>query len=108
MSAVRKAPGVNVLRVDDSPFHGQYAIQGNLCVDGIVNNYLVNGSVPRNSICASVPLPGDDAVHPVNGPVDRYLRSHRHPSVGRPLLTTLDESLRHLLGDKLSTINTGR
>lgn len=90
--------------VDDAPFHGQYAVQGNPCVDGIVNSYLLNGAVPKNSICASVPLPGDDAVHPVRGPVDSYLDGHRS-DVTQPLLTTLNDAERRLLGDKLSTVN---
>jgi pimeloyl-ACP methyl ester carboxylesterase len=102
MSAVGKAPGVNVLRVDDAAFHGQYAIQGNPCVDGIVNSYLLNGAVPRNSNCASVPLPGEDAVHPVKGPVDSYLGNHRSVS---GTLTTLNEAVRRALGDNISTLS---
>ncbi|MFI5734123.1 alpha/beta fold hydrolase [Kribbella sp. NPDC051587] len=107
MSAVKKAPGVNVLRVDDAAFHGQYAIQGNPCVDGIVNSYFLNGAVPRNSNCSSVPLLGEDSVHPVKGPVDDYLGGHRSPAA-KPLLTTLDDTLRRLVGDQLSTVNSQR
>lgn len=69
MAAVRRAPGVSVLRVDDAAFHGQYALRGNPCVDGVVNTYLLFGSKTNATLCPSVPLPGEDTVHPIPGPV---------------------------------------
>ncbi|MBK1787962.1 alpha/beta hydrolase [Prauserella cavernicola] len=68
-SAVRAAPGVSMVSVDDSPFHGQYAFDGNPCVDGMVNVFLVNNSRPGNATCPGTPLPGETEVHPVPGPV---------------------------------------
>ncbi|ADB30412.1 TAP domain protein [Kribbella flavida DSM 17836] len=102
MAAVRKAPGVDVLRVDDSPFHGQYSSQGNPCVDGVVNTYLLHGSKTDNSICPSVPLLGEKQVYPVHGPVDRYADSRhavRMPSPENSLL-------RALLADQISRVNS--
>lgn len=104
MAAVRKAPGVDVLRVDDSPYHGQYSSQGNPCVDGIVNTYLLYGSKSANSICPSVPLLGDEEVHPVRGPVDSYLGKQH---AGRELsLRSVDDRLRTTLADLISTVNS--
>ena len=71
MKALGKAKDANVVRVDDSPFHGQYATAGNYCVDGVVNNFLINGSVTDATTCASVPLPMEKKVYPVDGPVDK-------------------------------------
>lgn len=106
MSAVRKARGVNVLRIDDAAFHGQYTIDGNPCVDGVVNTYLLYGSVTPNSICPTVPLPGEDEVYPVHGPVDDYLDRHRGHRLELPRLAIVDETLRHLLGDRISKTNS--
>lgn len=104
MLAVEKAPGVNVLRVDDSPFHGQYAIQGNFCVDGIVNNFLINSSATDNAICSSVPLPLEDKIFPVDGPVDEYVDDHDGGDDGS-LLELVDDTLARLLGKRISLLN---
>ncbi len=64
-----RAAGVPLVSVDDSPFHGQYALAGNPCVDGLVNVFLVKNSRPRATTCPGVPLPGEDRVYPVAGPV---------------------------------------
>ncbi|WP_290062878.1 alpha/beta fold hydrolase [Amycolatopsis solani] len=64
-----RAAGVPLVSVDDSPFHGQYALAGNPCVDGLVNVFLVKNSRPRSTTCPGVPLPGEDRVYPVAGPV---------------------------------------
>ncbi|MEV6282564.1 alpha/beta fold hydrolase [Kribbella sp. NPDC051770] len=103
MSAVRKAPGVDVLRVDDAAFHGQYGLQGNPCVDGVVNTYLLFGSKSDNSLCPSVPLPGEDKVFPVRGPVDGYLGGHRAERTA--VLKSVDDQLRLKLSDEISTVN---
>lgn len=68
-AAVRAAPGVSLVSVDDSPFHGQYAFEGNPCVDGMVNVFLLRNSRPGNVTCPGVPLPSETEVHPVPGPV---------------------------------------
>lgn len=104
MLAVRKARGVNVVRVDDSPFHGQYAIQGNFCVDGVVNNFLIHGSATDEAICSSVPLPLEEKVHPVEGPVDDYLDDHSEGR-GGSLVQVVDSVLALLLGERISRLN---
>ncbi|WP_439679559.1 alpha/beta fold hydrolase [Embleya sp. MST-111070] len=38
---------------------------GNACVDARITDYLVRGLRPTTTICAGLPLPLDDAVHPV-------------------------------------------
>jgi len=68
-SAVRAAPGVTMVSVDDSPFHGQYAFEGNPCVDGMVNVFLLHNSRPGNATCPGIPLPEETVVYPVPGPV---------------------------------------
>ncbi|MFD9704442.1 alpha/beta hydrolase [Lentzea sp. NPDC059081] len=68
-SAVRAAPGVSLVSVADSPFHGQYGIEGNPCVDGAVNVFLLRNSRPGDITCPGVPLPNETEVHPVPGPV---------------------------------------
>lgn len=104
MKAVGKAPGVNVVRVDDSPFHGQYAVAGNYCVDGVVNNYLINGSTSDNSLCASVPLPMEQKVYPVKGPVDKVTGNQR---MAKKELTakSVDLDLARRLGEQISKQN---
>lgn len=107
MSAVRKAPGVDVLRVDDAPFHGQYSLEGNPCVDGVVNTYLLHGAKSENSLCASPPLPGEDKVYPIHGPVDEYLRSHGGGHRGL-LPRPLDNTVRNLLSELIGRANLHR
>jgi hypothetical protein len=68
-AAVRAAPGVTMVSVDDSPFHALYAFDGNPCVDGMVNVFLLHGSRPGNVTCPGIPLPEETEVHPVPGPV---------------------------------------
>lgn len=102
MLAVKKAPGVNVLRIDDTPFHAQYAVQGNPCVDGVVNTYLLYGSTTPNGICPSIPLPGEEKVYAVRGPVDDYLGGTR--KTPNPL-KSVDHLLRELVADRISKVN---
>ncbi|HEX7305393.1 alpha/beta fold hydrolase [Lentzea sp.] len=68
-SAVRAAPGVSLVSVADSPFHGQYGFEGNPCVDGMVNVFLLHNSRPGAVTCPGLPLPNETEVHPVPGPV---------------------------------------
>ena len=68
-SAVLASPGVSMVSVDDSPFHAQYAFEGNPCVDGMVNVFLLHNSRPGNVTCPGIPLPNETVVHPVPGPV---------------------------------------
>ncbi len=67
--AASRAAGVPLVSVEDSPFHGQYALDGNPCVDGMVNTFLVKNSRPANTTCPGIPLPDEDVVHPVPGPL---------------------------------------
>jgi hypothetical protein len=71
-AAVKAAPGVTMVSVDDAAFHGQYAIAGNPCVDGMVNVFLLRNSRPGNATCPGVPLPGETQVFPVAGPVKQH------------------------------------
>ncbi|MEV8378955.1 alpha/beta fold hydrolase [Kribbella sp. NPDC056861] len=103
MAAVDKAPNVSVLRVDDSPFHGQYAIQGNPCVDGVVNTYLLFGSKVANGLCPSIPLPGEKEVFATRGPVDAYLKQGKHAA--KVELTTRNAYLGRELADTISMAN---
>ena len=68
-AAVAAAPGVSLVSVADSPYHGQYALTANPCVDGMVNVFLLDNSRPGNSVCPGVPLIGESQVYPVPGPV---------------------------------------
>ena len=68
-NAVRKAPGASLVSVDDSPFHGQYALTGASCVENAVNGFLLNGIRPGSEVCPGQPLPGESQVHPTPGPV---------------------------------------
>jgi pimeloyl-ACP methyl ester carboxylesterase len=68
-NAAARAAGVPLVSVDDSPFHGQYALSGNPCVDGMVNTFLTKNSRPGRVTCPGVPLPDEDAVYPVTGPL---------------------------------------
>jgi len=68
-AAVRAAPGVSLVSVDDAAYHGQYALTANPCVDGMVNVFLLANSRPGNAVCPSVPLSGESEVFPVAGPV---------------------------------------
>ncbi|GAB3973001.1 alpha/beta hydrolase [Plantactinospora veratri] len=50
-AAVRAAPGVSMVSIDDATFHGQYALDGNPCVDGMVNVFLLRNSRPSDATC---------------------------------------------------------
>ncbi|GAB7051410.1 alpha/beta fold hydrolase [Catenuloplanes indicus] len=101
-SAVRAAPGVSMISVDDAPFHGQYALDGNPCVDGMVNVFLLHNSRPGSVTCPGIPLPGETEVHPVAGPV-------RTPPAARTATTAeaapLPE-LRAAIQEMISEANT--
>ncbi|AXX31340.1 alpha/beta fold hydrolase [Actinosynnema pretiosum subsp. pretiosum] len=68
-AAVRAAPGVGFVQVADSTTHGQYVVDGNPCVDGAVNVFLLRDSRPGRITCPGLPLPGEDRVFPADGPV---------------------------------------
>ncbi|MFY1671007.1 alpha/beta hydrolase [Plantactinospora sp. WMMB334] len=74
-AAVRAAPGVSMVSIDDATFHAQYAIDGNPCVDGMVNVFLLHNSRPSDTTCPGRPLPGETGVFPVAGPVKRDNRA---------------------------------
>jgi pimeloyl-ACP methyl ester carboxylesterase len=97
-----RAAGVPLISVDDAPFHGQYAINGNPCVDGLVNTFLTKNSRPTSTTCPGVPLPGEDEVHPVAGPFD-----HDANGVATELHDTLSH-LRQTVQDLIRGVNSGR
>jgi pimeloyl-ACP methyl ester carboxylesterase len=66
--AAARAAGVPMVSVADSPFHGQYAVSGNSCVDNLVNAYFLGSARPAATICPAVPLPGETGVFPAAGP----------------------------------------
>ncbi|TCO47413.1 alpha/beta hydrolase [Actinocrispum wychmicini] len=101
-AAVRAAPGVSLVSVDDSAFHGQYAIQGNPCVDGMVNVYLLRNSRPGNSLCPGVPLPGETQVFPVAGPV-KQPRAQAAAAAAVP-----SSALREQTADFIGKVNSVR
>ncbi|WP_245743909.1 alpha/beta fold hydrolase [Lentzea fradiae] len=96
-SAVRAAPGVSLVSVADSPFHGQYAFEGNPCVDGMVNVFLLRNSRPGDVTCPGVPLPNETEVHPVPGPVRGA--PVLTTAVAHPSLAALREAVRTKIGD---------
>ncbi len=85
--AVRAAPGVGFVSVDDAPYHGQYATSGNPCVEGMVNVFLLHGSRPGAAVCPGLPLIDEDAVFPVAGPVKAPVgvQSAQAPAAPNPL-----------------------
>ncbi|GGP76519.1 transporter [Saccharothrix coeruleofusca] len=92
-AAVRAAPGVSMVSVDDSAFHGQYAVGGNPCVDGMVNVFLLHNSRPSSATCPGVPLPGEDEVHPVAGPVERRGAARQAVPPASPLRDRVQERI---------------
>ena len=100
-SAAARSARVPLVSVDDSPFHGQYALAGNPCVDGLVNVFLTKNSRPAATTCPGVPLPGEDRVYPVAGPV----RSAA-PSVQTRLSDAMASRTR--LRDEVSALNRDR
>ncbi|MTD56933.1 alpha/beta hydrolase [Amycolatopsis pithecellobii] len=101
-SAAARSAGVPLISVDDSPFHGQYAISGNPCVDGMVNTFLTKNSRPASATCPGVPLPNEDKVYPVAGPA-----GHGGGVVPR-VLETANSLLRSQVQDLVSRVNSGR
>jgi hypothetical protein len=97
-----RSAGVPLVSVDDSPFHGQYALAGNPCVDGLVNVFLVKNSRPRDTTCPGVPLPGEDRVYPVAGPVRDTVSSVQ------TRLSSGVTALRARVQDEISAVNRQR
>ncbi|MEV7039642.1 alpha/beta fold hydrolase [Amycolatopsis sp. NPDC051061] len=97
-SAAARSARVPLVSVDDSPFHGQYALAGDPCVDGLVNVFLTKNSRPGSTTCPGVPLIGEDQVYPVAGPV----RS-APPSVRTRLSS--DSAVRTRVRDEVSAMN---
>jgi pimeloyl-ACP methyl ester carboxylesterase len=69
--AAARAAGVPMISVADAPFHGQYAVSGNSCVDDLVDSYFLGKARPAATICPGVPLPGETEVYPARGPAGR-------------------------------------
>jgi pimeloyl-ACP methyl ester carboxylesterase len=95
--AATRAAGVPLVSVDDSPFHGQYALGGNPCVDGMVNTFMVKNSRTGSTTCPGVPLPDEDTVFPVTGPL-----GSTHGSLTTRLadpLSGLREEVRRKIGE---------
>ncbi|ANZ42392.1 transporter [Lentzea guizhouensis] len=100
-AAVRAAPGVSLVSVADSPFHGQYGFEGNPCVDGAVTVFLLRNSRPGNVVCPGIPLPNETGVHPVPGPVGTAPAAAVATAAEAPL-----PALRESVRAKISDINT--
>lgn len=103
LAAVKAAPGVSLVSVDDSAFHGQYAIQGNPCVDGMVNVYLLRNSRPGNAVCPGVPLPGETQVFPVAGPVKT---PHAAAQAQTEAAAQSSSALRNQVGEYIGKVNS--
>jgi pimeloyl-ACP methyl ester carboxylesterase len=96
-----RAAGVPMISVAESPFHGQYAVSGNSCVEELVNGYFLGSARPAATICPGVPLPGEKAVFPVRGPVG---------AVGETLVPAprdAHSSARQRLQDRIGRVNRG-
>ncbi|UOZ10695.1 alpha/beta hydrolase [Amycolatopsis sp. WQ 127309] len=97
--AAAKTAGVPLVSVADSPFHGQYAVSGNPCVDDLVNAYFLGSVRPAATICPGVPLPGETTVFPAAGPA------------GQPSETasprTARSTARQQLQESISSLNRG-
>ncbi|MDT8911022.1 alpha/beta fold hydrolase [Amycolatopsis sp. PS_44_ISF1] len=98
-----RSAGVPLVSVDDSPFHGQYALSGNPCVDGLVNVFLTKNSRPGATTCPGVPLVGEHQVYPVAGPVG----GASHSLAVAPAPDRLS-ALRESTQDKVSRLNEQR
>ncbi|SEF20155.1 alpha/beta hydrolase fold [Amycolatopsis pretoriensis] len=96
-SAAARSARVPLVSVDDSPFHGQYALAGNPCVDGLVNVFLTKNSRPGSTTCPGVPLLGEDQVYPVAGPV-------RSPASVQTRLSAAN-AVRTRVQDEVSAVN---
>ncbi|MEE6259711.1 alpha/beta hydrolase [Plantactinospora sonchi] len=104
-AAVRAAPGVSMVSVDDATFHGQYAVDGNPCVDGMVNVFLLHNSRPSDATCPGLPLPGETEVYPVAGPVKRDNRTL--DPAARLSAESLPE-LREAVRERIALVNPGQ
>jgi pimeloyl-ACP methyl ester carboxylesterase len=99
--AAARAAGIPMVSVADSPFHGQYAIGGNSCVDELVNGYFLGTARPAATICPGVPLPGEKTVFPVRGPAGDAAET----SVPAP--RDAQATTRRDLQDAISAVNRG-
>jgi pimeloyl-ACP methyl ester carboxylesterase len=100
--AAAKAAGVPMISVAESPFHGQYAVGGNSCVDDLVNGFYLGTARPAATICPGVPLPGEHRVFPVAGPAGE-------PSgKAAPAPRDARSSARERLQDRINSLNRGR
>ncbi|WP_328604851.1 alpha/beta hydrolase [Amycolatopsis sp. NBC_00345] len=97
-----RSAGVPLVSVDNSPFHGQYALSGNPCVDGLVNTFLTKNSRPGSTTCPGVPLPAETQVYPVPGPVDGA--AHGFATQLQDTLSTLRQDVQ----DVVSKLNEQR
>ncbi|SFW70616.1 alpha/beta fold hydrolase [Amycolatopsis australiensis] len=97
--AAARAAGIPMISVADSPFHGQYAVSGNSCVDELVTGYFLTGTRPAATICPGVPLPGEKAVYPVDGPAGEPTRKPE------PAPRDAESPTRERLQDRISATN---
>ncbi|GAA2677808.1 alpha/beta fold hydrolase [Actinosynnema pretiosum subsp. pretiosum] len=98
-AAVRAAPGVGLVQVTDATMHGQYAVDGNPCVDGAVNVFLLHGSRPNTLTCPGLPLPGEDGVHPADGPI----REPASTQLTAEVVPTGDPALRARVREQINS-----
>ncbi|MEV7098666.1 alpha/beta fold hydrolase [Amycolatopsis sp. NPDC051045] len=100
--AAARAAGVPMISVAESPFHGQYAVGGNSCVDNLVNGFYLGTARPAATICPGVPLPGEHRVFPVPGPAGE-------PSgTAAPAPRDARSTARERLQNTISSVNRGR
>lgn len=97
-----RAAGIPMISVADSPFHGQYAVSGNSCVDKLVNGFFLGTARPAATICPGVPLPAEHQVYPVPGPAGE---PSQPPT---PAPRDADSPVRERLQDDISAVNRGR
>jgi pimeloyl-ACP methyl ester carboxylesterase len=100
--AAARAAGIPMISVADSPFHGQYAVSGNSCVDDLVNGFYLGGARPAATICPGVPLPGEHQVFPVPGPAGEPSQATA------PVPRDARSNVRERLQDDISAVNRGR
>ncbi|WIX90683.1 alpha/beta fold hydrolase [Amycolatopsis sp. DG1A-15b] len=100
--AAARAAGIPMISVAESPFHGQYAVSGNSCVDDLVNGFFLGAGRPAATICPGVPLPGEHQVFPVAGPAGEPSR----PTAPAP--RDARSTVRERLQDDISAVNRGR
>ncbi len=100
--AAARAAGIPMISVADSPFHGQYAVSGNSCVDDLVNGFYLGGTRPAATICPGVPLPGENKVYPVPGPAGEPSQATA------PVPRDARSDVRERLQDNISSVNRRR